>query len=67
MIGIENASGHPSTFASSIDTPVTPPSMKWLDRRKPLRPKPADKMPAMMKAASRIARPMPRPLPFSCG
>jgi hypothetical protein len=31
--------------ATSIDTPVTPPSIKWLDNRKPLRPKPAARIP----------------------
>ena len=36
--------------------PVTPPSMKRLESRKPWRPIPAEKMPKMMKSALPISR-----------
>src|SRR4249920_3257896 len=44
-------SGHRVTFASSIDTPVTPPSMKLLESRKPLRPKAAARIPSAISNA----------------
>ncbi|MFA1772822.1 hypothetical protein ACD591_16090 [Rufibacter glacialis] len=28
-----------------MEIPVTPPSMKWLESKKPFRPKPAEKIP----------------------
>jgi hypothetical protein len=44
-------SGRLSTSVRSIETPVTPPSMKRLDRRKPWRPIPAARMPERMYTA----------------
>lgn len=43
--------GKRSTVASSMEMPVTPPSMKWLDSKNPFRPKAAEATPAKMKAA----------------
>ena len=47
--------GHPSRAASSIETPVTPPSMKWLESKNPLSPKLAETMPRHTNTASLIA------------
>lgn len=38
----------------SMDTPVAPPSIKWLDNKNPLRPKAADKIPSPIFAESLI-------------
>jgi hypothetical protein len=43
--------GRRKAAASSIETPVTPPSMKWLDSRKAFRPKAAEITPATMNKA----------------
>jgi hypothetical protein len=56
MIRIRVASRHPSTFDRSMETPVTPPSMKRLDSKKPLSPMPAEKMPRMMRIAFFVSR-----------
>ena len=48
--GSQTDSGRPVVFASSIETPVTPPSMKLLDSRNPFRPMPADRMPSSDQA-----------------
>ena len=56
MIGSQSDSGTGVTLASSMDTPVTPPSMKWLDRRNPFSPMPADRMPATTSAARPSSR-----------
>jgi hypothetical protein len=58
MATIKPASGRLSTFDSSIDTPVAPPSMKRLDKRNPCKPIPAERMPTMINKAflnSRLA------------
>src|SRR6188474_1326822 len=52
--GSQIASDHGVNFASSIDTPVTPPSMKLLDSRNPFSPIAAEKMP---RRISRILSP----------
>src|ERR1044072_984143 len=52
MTGISSASGHPNTFEMSIETPVTPPSMKWLDSRKPFNPNAAERMTSAMSPMS---------------
>jgi hypothetical protein len=44
MIKIKRARGNPSTFDNNIEIPVTPPSMKRLERRNPFKPSPADKI-----------------------
>jgi hypothetical protein len=49
-IGSQTASGTPVVFASSIDTPVMPPSMKLLDNRNPLSPMAAEQIPRAMSA-----------------
>src|SRR5215475_6947313 len=56
IAGRTNDSGTPVTVCSSIDTPVTPPSMKWLDTRNPLMPKPADSTPAVISPALTSSR-----------
>jgi hypothetical protein len=43
--------GTPGTPERSVETPVTTPSMKRLDGRKPFGPKPADGMPRTTSAA----------------
>ena len=44
--GSQTDSEMPVTFDTSIETPVTPPSMKLLDSRKPCSPMLADRMPS---------------------
>ncbi len=56
MAGSSAASGSPVTRETSIDTPVTPPSMNPLETRKPLMPMAADRMPAAMSAAFSSSR-----------
>src|SRR5580765_1179131 len=51
MAGSNTESGTPVVFASSIEMPVTPPSMKPLDSRKPFSPIPADMTPTAISAA----------------
>src|SRR4249920_2528120 len=51
MAGSSIDSGTPVVFASSIEMPVTPPSMKPLDTRKPFSPIPADITPTAISAA----------------
>ena len=51
MTGSRTESGTPVIFASSIEMPVTPPSMKPLDSRKPFSPIPADMTPTAISAA----------------
>src|SRR6478672_661569 len=46
----------PVTLPTSIDTPVTPPSMKLLESRNPLRPMPADTIPRPIKPALSSSR-----------
>src|SRR5213594_2052523 len=41
----------PVVLASSMQMPVTPPSMKLLDSRNPFSPMPADRIPSVMSAA----------------
>ena len=48
IAGSRTASGTPVALDSSIETPVTPPSMKLLERRKPLIPIAAERMPSAM-------------------
>ena len=55
--GSQIASGSGVTIDRSIEMPVTPPSMKWLVRRKPFNPIPAENTPAVMRkmlSASRL-------------
>jgi hypothetical protein len=40
------------TSKMSMETPVAPPSIKWLDNKNPLRPKAADKIPSPIFAES---------------
>ena len=47
--GSNSARGSPVVFESSMDTPVTPPSMKLLDSRNPFSPIPADRIPNSRK------------------
>src|SRR5688572_3087708 len=51
--GSHAASGTTVVLLSSIDTPVTPPSMKLLDSRKPFSPIAAATVPTTMNAAFR--------------
>src|SRR5438093_13291261 len=51
MAGSSIDSGTPVVFASSIEMPVTPPSMKPLDSRKPFSPIAADMTPTAISAA----------------
>src|SRR4051812_26836827 len=46
----------PVTLDASIEMPVTPPSMKLLESRKPCRPIPADRMPSTTRNALRNSR-----------
>jgi hypothetical protein len=55
-IGSQTDNGAPVVFASSIDTPVTPPSMKLLDSRNPSSPIAADRMPRTMSSAFSASR-----------
>ena len=55
--GSHTDSGSGVTFASSIETPVTPPSMKLLESRKPLRPKAAARIPSAISNAFRSFSP----------
>ena len=41
-------SGSKVASDTSIETPVTPPSMKWLESRNPFRPMHSEKTPATM-------------------
>src|ERR1043165_9080068 len=59
MSGMKRASGRPVTSERSIEMPVTPPSMKRLESRKPLSPNAAESMPSATSAtltASRVRR-----------
>jgi hypothetical protein len=47
--GIRSASGIPSAWEPSIDMPVTPPSMKWLESKKPSMPIPAESTPRSIR------------------
>ena len=47
-IGSQIERATPVSFETSIDTPVTPPSMKLLERRKPCSPIPAETIPSTM-------------------
>ena len=47
---------HARDAASSIETPVTPPSMKWLDSRNPLIPIAADRIARDQRTAFRSSR-----------
>ena len=40
--------GNPVVSANSIDIPVTPPSIKWLESKKPFNPMPADRIPSVI-------------------
>src|SRR6476620_4904497 len=51
MAGSSTDNGMPVVFASSIEMPVTPPSMKPLDSRKPFSPIAADMTPTAISAA----------------
>jgi hypothetical protein len=51
IIRIRIDSGRWKTADSSIETPVTPPSIKWLDSKKDFSPNAAENTPAMMKSA----------------
>src|SRR5437899_12670278 len=51
MAGSSTDNGTPVIFARSIEMPVTPPSMKPLDSRKPFSPIPADMTPTAISAA----------------
>src|SRR3954451_19917176 len=48
--GSHNASGRVVTLASSNETPVTPASMKLLERRNPFKPNAAAPMPAAISS-----------------
>jgi len=48
MTRISGGKGRSSPFARSIETPVTPPSMKRLDSKKPWMPIPAERTPRVM-------------------
>jgi hypothetical protein len=50
MTKISNARGTPIISAKSIDMPVTPPSMKWLDNKKPFSPNAAEAIPRVIKS-----------------
>src|SRR5687768_11071531 len=57
--GSQTDSAVPVTFDTSIETPVTPPSMKLLDSRKPCRPRLAERMPSRISrlfSSSGVAR-----------
>src|SRR5688572_2834793 len=54
--GSQTANGAPVIFASSIETPVTPPSMKLLESRKPFSPMPADRIPAAISTVLSASR-----------
>src|SRR5436190_23074996 len=54
--GSHAASGTWVVLLNSIDTPVTPPSMKLLESRKPFSPIPAAAMPATMNKRFRTSR-----------
>src|SRR4029078_9641993 len=56
MTGSHTDSGGGVVSDSSIEMPVTPPSMKWLDSRKPFRPIAAENNPAMIRSVFMIAR-----------
>src|SRR4051812_14524473 len=56
MTRISAGRGMPSTLARSMETPVTPPSMKRLDSRNPWSPIPAERMPNVIRAALRNSR-----------
>src|SRR6266850_178655 len=56
MTRMRTARGQPKTFDSNIEMPVTPPSMKWLDIKKPFRPKPAENMPMTIRIELRASR-----------
>jgi hypothetical protein len=56
IAGSSTGRGAPVTCEASIDTPVTPPSMKWLDNRKPLMPIAAEKIPAAIRMLFRSSR-----------
>ena len=56
MTRIRTGSGSPSTFASSIETPVTPPSMNRLDSRNPCSPIPAEKTPRVIETTFNSSR-----------
>src|SRR5262245_13116008 len=43
-IAINKESGNRRTLATSIEIPVIPPSMKWLESKNPLMPKAAEKI-----------------------
>ena len=45
MTTINIGKGIPKRLETSIETPVTPPSMKWVERRKPSKPKVASSIP----------------------
>src|SRR2546422_1185637 len=49
--GNSTARDTPVVLASSMQMPVTPPSMKLLDSRNPFSPMPADRIPSAMSAA----------------
>src|SRR4051794_13451925 len=51
--------GKPRTSERSIETPVTPPSIKLLDSRNPLSPSPADRMPSTISNVFFAARRKP--------
>src|SRR4029079_173180 len=51
MAGSSTANGKPVVFASSIEMPVTPPSLKPLDTKTPFSPIPADITPTAISAA----------------
>src|SRR5690349_7432950 len=53
------AKGTADKLARSIETPVTPPSMKWFGSRKLARPKPATRVPATSESALRRCRSTP--------
>ena len=55
MAKIRNDKGKPVMSATNIEIPVTPPSMKWLESRKPFTPIPADKIPTRIMINCPIA------------
>ena len=56
MSGSQTDSGIAVVLDKSMETPVTPPSMKLLESRNPFRPIAAERMPAAMKSALTASR-----------
>jgi hypothetical protein len=47
--------GKPDIAESSIETPVTPPSMKPLDNRKPFKPNAVEKIPKTIRPILKLS------------